>query len=319
MSQVLIFNHHSLPFASISQAEKHIPDFIRICLKSQNLGFNMVVLSQEEVQSKDLFRIQLTQNYYWQDWYNQYQNTDKDLARAFRSIQSRGESFKSDSSVFTAYIKESKEQFSSVNASIELQSPITSFPTRSPWDNSPIPVIVEEIKDSTCEIHTSNEEIINFYSLKIVENFQQELEKSIQSGKELFEKKGSLYPHIDFCGKSLEQLYCWSQNITLLNQVRESIVILNKFAEKWQNGEIHDYSHKALRDCGLNHDVSDESSSTLQNPRLRQEREYWLPSGRKEIFEKHIKLAQGNRIHFFPDNQTKTFFIGYIGQHLKTE
>ena len=55
----------------------------------------------------------------------------------------------------------------------------------------------------------------------------------------------------------------------------------------------------------------------MNDQRLKREREFWLPKGRKEIFENHVKLSNGYRVHFFPDNQTKHIFIGHIGQHLK--
>jgi len=72
-----------------------------------------------------------------------------------------------------------------------------------------------------------------------------------------------------------------------------------------------------LRNEGLSHKVSSESESVGNDPSLRKLREFWLPNGYKAYFENHIKIARGYRIHFFPNKETKSIYVGYIGKHLK--
>jgi len=60
------------------------------------------------------------------------------------------------------------------------------------------------------------------------------------------------------------------------------------------------------------------TAETVRNtPSLKREREFWLPNGQKKYFEQHIKMSSGYRLHFFPDNETRQVYVGYIGPHLK--
>ena len=125
------------------------------------------------------------------------------------------------------------------------------------------------------------------------------------------------FSHLTLCGDAPQQLRDWSTGKTILDQVKESLTRLNMFCEKWLDGVYANYQHELLRDVGLNHKVSGESKSVRGNRKLISLREFWLPEGRKEIFENHIKLSNGYRIHFFVEHQSKRIYVGYIGPHLK--
>ncbi len=92
---------------------------------------------------------------------------------------------------------------------------------------------------------------------------------------------------------------------------------LNYFAEKWQSGNYSFYSSENLRESGMPYRVSSESSSVRDNPTLRKLREFYLPSGIRCFFEEHVKLSNGFRIHFYPNDDNKKIYVGYIGPHLK--
>jgi hypothetical protein len=323
MNQLLVFNHHSLPFDSKDSAFSTIPEFLKICIKASNLGLSTVLV--DDSIDKNWFRLQLADDYYWQDWYHQNNNDQhKDLIRAFRSIQTRQPFFSADDigeglDLFEVKLNDS-ESYSAIQAAVWHDSPLTSFPTRKPWNTSPIQVDISEIQQGA-ELHSTKSEIINFHSISVIENFAPELLKnrnaSIKSAGEILEKQNDIYPFIEFCGDSIQQLKNWTHSSTLLEQVKESILALNRFSEKWHNKEFENYSHDNLKSCGLNHKVSGESQHVLQNQTLRKEREFWLPNGSKEIFENHIKIARGYRLHFFADSKSKKIFIGYIGNHLR--
>jgi hypothetical protein len=324
VNQFLVFNHHSLPFDSKESAISAIPEFLKICIKANNLGFSTILI--DDSIDKDWFRLKLTGDYYWQDWYNQ-NNSDqqKDLIRAFRSIQTRQPFFSSEYigaglNLYEVKVNDSGS-YSAIHAAAWYESPIVSFPTHEPWDTSPIQIEVNSMEQENEEIVSSRSEIINFYSISIVKDCEPDLLKirtaAILSANEIFEKQKDIYPYIKFCGESLEQLKKWSNSSTLLEQVKESISALNLFSEKWNSNEFAAYSHENLRKSGLNHEVSGESLSVIRNPTFRKEREFWLPDGRKVLFENHIKISQGHRIHFYADSESKRIFIGYIGRHLK--
>ncbi|MEN8215154.1 MAG: hypothetical protein ABFS56_02000, partial [Pseudomonadota bacterium] len=86
---------------------------------------------------------------------------------------------------------------------------------------------------------------------------------------------------------------------------------LNQYAKDWIEGA---YSVQRLREYGL--DVSGESDGTLI--KYGQLRKFRLPNRERKLFEQHIKTGD-LRFHFYPDEKTKTIYVGYIGKHLPTE
>jgi hypothetical protein len=323
MSSFLVFNHHSLPFQSKETACAAIPEFLKICIRARNFGISTLLI--DDSVDRNWFRLKLSDNYFWQDWYNQNNNDqNKDSIRVFRSIQTRQPFFSAEDigdelDLFEVKLK-GGDTYSALRAANWHEAPLTSFPTRKPWDSSPIIVEVNEI-EKDAELISNDSEIINLYSLAILKDIEplllQKQQASLLSGKALLESKDKVFPFIKFCGKSEQQLLNWSHSKTILEQVKESLIALNAFCEKWQTNEYQIYSHENLKANGLNHKVSGESQSILQDKILRSQREFYLPNGRKELFENHIKMAKGFRIHFFPDSITKTIYIGYIGTHLR--
>ncbi len=323
MTSFLVFNHHSLPFESKDQAGSAIPEFLKICIESQSIGLTTLLL--DESLDKNWFRLQLSEGFFWQDWYHQNMNTEnKDLIRAFRSIATRQPLFSVDNigddpDLFEVRLK-GDDSYSALRAAVWYNAPVTSFPTRNPWNTSPLEVEANLIKPDTtltswlCRIR-------NFYSIAAFKDAKEEILKKrnlgIQTAKQLYEKRKDLYPFICFCGKTEQQLSYWSYSAAMFDQVKESLTALNLFCEKWHDGQFSVYTNDHLIAAGLNHKVSGESKSVLSNQALRREREFWLPTGNKKVFENHIKLSNGFRIHFFPDNESKTIFVGYIGPHLR--
>ena len=51
MNSLLVFNHHSLPFDSKEHAEDSIPEFLRLCIRSQNLGLNTILVDEAILKS----------------------------------------------------------------------------------------------------------------------------------------------------------------------------------------------------------------------------------------------------------------------------
>ena len=323
MNQLLVFNHHSLPFASKEKAFSAIPEFLKICIKASNLGLSTILL--DEGVDRNWFRLKLSDGCYWKDWYNQTNNDQqKELIRAFRSIQTRQPFFSPDDigeglGLFEVKLNNT-DNYSAAKAAVWHESPLASFPTGEPWDTSPIRVEVNEI-DETANLISYTSEIENLFSLAIIANMEPVLlskrKASIQSGKEILHRKEEFCPFVDFCGMANEQLLNGSFSSTILDQVKDSIIALNSFCEKWNAGVFDTYSHENLRKSGLNHKVSGESHAVLQDRSLRSEREFWLPVGIKEFFENHIKIAKGYRIHFYADSKSKKVYIAYIGCHLR--
>ena len=92
---------------------------------------------------------------------------------------------------------------------------------------------------------------------------------------------------------------------------------MNTYSKEMSINAVKGYSHQQLQKFGLSHDVSGESLTVHNNPKLRKKREFHLPDGNLVFFENHIKLSNGFRIHFYPEPQKGIIYIGYIGPHLK--
>lgn len=328
MTAYLVFNHHSLPFESREEADKALPDFLKLCLRAQNIGIDTILV--DDAMDKTWFRLELCRQYFWQDWHNKIQSSDDKIAmeqvRAFRSIATHQPFFstkdiKDNVDLFEVSL-DGDTSFSALRAAAWHEAPLAGFPTRPPWLDSPLTVVVEEL-DPSGEISRRTLDLTNFFSLNIFEQCRHFLlEKRnalIRSGRALYDEKEQLFPGLTFCGKAPQQLRHWSAEPSILNQVKEALTVLNHFSGVWGDSAYPEYRHDVLQDLGLNHEVSGESRSILNNRRLRAEREFWLPTGEKEVFQNHVKLNKGFRLHFFPDHHSKTIYIGYIGPHLRIE
>lgn len=324
MSNCLVFNHHSLPYDREAQAAAAVPEFLRICIRGQRLGLNVVLV--DDSLDASWFRIQLAPDYFWQDWHNVNRSEDnvRDMIRAFRSIATRQPFFSDDDlghgvDLFDVRLVDDNLSYDALRAAVWHHTPLVGFPTRAPWNSSPIDAIEESI-DENGEIQRNNINLLNLYSNAVLDSVESSIRDKrsamIRSGRELFSNWEELYQHLTPCGKVQEQLATWTHHLSILSQVKESLSVLNVFASQWIELIHASYSDQLLRDLGLNHGVSGESVTVSNDSSLRKHREFWLPSGSKEYFENHIKLAMGFRIHFFCEQRTRKVYIGYIGPHL---
>ncbi len=324
MTSCLVFNHHSLPFATITDADAALPDFLRICIQSRNVGLAAVLV--DEGIDRDWFRLELAPDYFWQDWHGQNQHDDdkRDLIRAFRSIVTRQPFFSMDDLEEGADLFEvsfaGETSFSALCAAAWHEAPLVSMPTRSPWLSTPLQVAVTTLDDDG-ELAKDQQDILNFFSLEIfakeIVHLRDQRNALLRSGKAILLERETFFPNLTFCGNALGQLNNWSSGTNILDQVKESLTCLNTFCEKLGDGTYDCYTAEALREVGLNHRVSGESETVMNNPRLKRQREFWLPEGRKKVFENHVKLSGGYRLHFYPDNEAKHIYVGHIGPHLR--
>lgn len=324
MTACLVFNHHSQPFDTIEGADQAVPDFLKICIQSKNAGLSPVLV--DETVDPSWFRLELAKNYFWQDWYRQHKESgNKEMIRAFLSMATQSPFFSMSDMEEGADLLEvsfhGSSDCSALWAAVWHQAPLTSFPSRACWTTSPILVKTDRLEIASGDILSSEEHLRNFYSLSVLEQdlprLLEQRNALVNSGKTLYENRGELFPNVIFCGKTQQQLNAWSASSTLLNQIKESLTVLDLFVSRWKNGEFPYYSNEALRGIGLNYKVSGEKETVRNTPKLRTERIFWLPSGHQAFFEDHIKLTHGYRLHFYADNHEKTIYVGYIGPHLK--
>ena len=132
----------------------------------------------------------------------------------------------------------------------------------------------------------------------------------VSSGKELWEKRELLYPHLCFCDSVKEQL--GEARISLhIQMIMERLQILEDYFKDF-DGRF-DKNKVGYRCRG-------ESETVEKSDDLRRLRVFKTPYGKEEFFGWHISFA-GNfpgRIHFIPDTEHGLGIVGYIGKHLPT-
>lgn len=324
MNDRAVFNHHCLPFDSPFLAEAAIPDFLRLCFRARNAGLQVILV--DETGDPTWFGLELAPGYSWRHWHERHSQSggNRDLVRAFRSIATQRPFFDDrdlDRGCYLIDVRlpDSEESLAALLAAVWHEAPLIGFPTRAPWNASPVGAIVVSL-DEAEGMHEEPADIVNLCSLDAWEIEEPKTRArrttDVRSGKALLAQWSTLYPFLSYCGKVPEQLVAWSHGLSILEWAKEALEMLNLFSEKWRDREIAAYSHAALRELGLNHEVSGESASVRNDPSLRACREFWLPSGEKAYFEEHVKLSQGYRLHFYPDPMERAIFIGYIGKHL---
>lgn len=133
------------------------------------------------------------------------------------------------------------------------------------------------------------------------------------TSKTFWKDKTKLFPSITFCDK-VETQCAELGNSPDFYKILFRLKELNNVAKEWTVGA---FNHKeVVANVGLI--ISTESESTLNNEKFRQERIFKLPSGDSKLFDLHIKIGGGLRICFYPDNDDKKIYVGYIGKHLST-
>ncbi len=321
----LIFNHHSLPFDRSDKAQKAIPEFLKTCIKAKNAGLKTILVAQELDNS--WFLLELAPNYFWKNWYDQNKNDDdyRDAIRTFRSITTQSpllnpEDISDGADLFQVFLNDGNE-YIAVTAAAWHESPLVSFETKPPWNDSPLKVSINRINPVSTEIENDTASIHNYYNYNVFSQYLPELleqrNASLSSGKAIVKRFEALYPGVSLCGKATQQLNNWSASHSILDQVKQSLLKISQFVQKWKSGEFVTYSPDNLHKCGLSFQVSGESQTVRNKPALRREREFWLPCGREEFFEHHVKMSAGYRLHFYPDNDKRIIYVGYIGPHLR--
>lgn len=110
-----------------------------------------------------------------------------------------------------------------------------------------------------------------------------------------------------------ESAYQYLQNYSSaeFGQIVKRLLELDRYNQSWTDGVFS----PAKASLGSNFKVTFESSSTNKSPKLNTYRWFKLPDGDSRYFEPHIKMGDF-RIHFFPDDNSHTIYVGYVGPHL---
>lgn len=194
-------------------------------------------------------------------------------------------------------------------AAYESESYVISMNTSELWQ-------AEEIAGTYVTLEQDDEHVAienccfeeQLYSLK--EKEKSRIKLMISSGKELWEKRELLYPHLCFCD-SVQQQLREARNSLHIQMIMKRLQILEDYFKDF-DGRFDKYD--------VGYGCRGESETVEKSDDLRRLRVFRTPYGKEEFFSWHISFA-GNfpgRIHFIPDTEHRLGIVGYIGKHLPT-
>ena len=291
---------------------KMMTDFLSLCKKLKN-----EIKDDEFYYTDEIFYKNENKNVYTiSDWLK----SDKVAKREkqyFRMLINRSNIIKKsdfvESELFIVSGVGENLSFTGGLVSYELDDYIVSLLTEKLWEEFIVKAQYISIENEDREVEIKNCSS-DKHIKQIIKIKREQQGIIISSGKELWEKREVLYPHLVFCDEVKEQL----QNVKIKAHIRnimKRIQILEDYFSVF-DGKFD--KNKVGGDC------RDESPSVKKNPELRSYRKFKLPNNcgiKSEYFYWHIDF-QGDypgRIHFLPDSKNKKGIIGYIGKHLPTK
>lgn len=194
-------------------------------------------------------------------------------------------------------------------AAYESESYVVSMDTSVLWQAEEIVGTYVSLGDDDREVAVAN--CCTEGQVRLLEEKEKKrLRLLISSGKELWEKREALYPHLLFCDSVRKQLGGVSLSLHL-QMIMKRIQILEDYFMGF-DGRFDKNK--------LGYSCRRESETVENDDKLRRLRLFQTPYGKEEFFSWHISFT-GNfpgRIHFMPDAKHKVGIVGYIGKHLPT-
>ena len=186
-----------------------------------------------------------------------------------------------------------------------------SFPSEPAWDRDRLAVEFEELLPDG-KMEKACEDIDNLarsaHASLIVDRNVGRLRRRCADATDLWGRRRQMFPHLAFgqdVGDHLVRVNAgWLS--TLVNRLGD----LDDAAAAWADagGDAPPWTCK----------VTPESTSVMNNERLREARRFKSVNGEPMLFAWHARFGRGARIHLRFDARTRQIEIGYIGVHLPT-
>jgi len=192
-----------------------------------------------------------------------------------------------------------------------LESLSVSFMSESRWNRTKIEEIEMQflqddgsmIADKIGVYHASQPKHIEENS----EWIRERLRRGIQSGEDLWSRRGELFPSLAFCEGVRKIIVTLLSGDPLLRQVAKRLFEIEKCCRGWITG--------AFDTTWLPFKVTGEHETTLK--KYEKERTFFCPGEGKITFKLHGRITPGAwRIYFEPGAKSGTMYIGYIGPKL---
>ncbi len=131
-----------------------------------------------------------------------------------------------------------------------------------------------------------------------------------RDGAELWVQCVERYPLLRFCAIVETHLNQYGTGAEELSQIVKRLAELERYASSWITGRFQPEL--------IGSKVTPESPETLKQ--FGKDRTFLCPDGVTRLFSWHARFTpNAGRLYFYPDEETRTITIGYIGAHLPTQ
>ena len=295
MVKFAVFNELSLPFTNQEEAEVGFLEF-----------FNLLKELKEEKSIKRVrqdFLIKEMQVTHY-DWMPSFFNKvkDRDLKENIRLFLANNlitieaplvsKSEEDEALLGPSYHYESNLYFGGLACAEYWNAIALSFKSHTKWNRSTIS-LTKDGKAVTV-LHASDLKHLNHH-----QDYFEVLERKLRTGitqSNFWQRRNELFTRVAFLDKVEKEVsslnsIVFSQFVSVLLDIETGARVLSEL------------------------DITDESNTTKQTPRLSRLRTFTY-KGQRIFFGRHIKnLPNSHRIHFIEED--KVMVIGYVGPHLK--
>lgn len=184
-----------------------------------------------------------------------------------------------------------------------------SFPRKNQWDQESYPIILQSLEEDEIAEKAGTARNISSSAHCTVHSlhFQSLLKKSAGSGRELWEMREELFPHLEFCEKVKGQLQEFDSSMPDFIQIINRLFDLESHAARWDRMPIKpsDFAFKATPE------------SSTRRKEFENELTIRCPDSEYRQFDWHARYTPGaGRIYFIPVEASGKLIIGYIGLKL---
>lgn len=323
MSNGIVLNHHSLPFASKANADIGLLDFFTVLRVCRTAGLKILLVDED--QDKSLMGLELANGYFVRNWLASASKVAElaDWCRLLKSLETKQPLFETvdiESVGGTVEVGLPGETSGKpvLLAAFYFETFLASFTALAAWANSHINVWVFDLEATPDQRDETLLNLSNSASLDAHgDELKQRRNELLNTAKDIWLQRTELFPHLTLLQNQIgTSLQGWSARQDVLFKARDALNVLESFGEKWLTGEYVEYRHEYLRTLGLAAEVSGESDGVNNDPKKKKERIFWLDDGRQIYCENHVKLPDGHRLHFYADAKNRRVYVAYLGPHL---
>lgn len=320
MSTSLVFNDSSIPFQTLDDCHRNLPPLFEILKLATKSQIQMLRVNKE--MGSDWYSINFFPEFSLSQWIEDQHEIDyrRNIRRimdktACPIILSGEEEILNSFETSDFILEEGEASVPSVGAAYLLDAPVVSCMSMQCWKINSISIIHEFIDTISGELLYNKRNVINIsrnaHIRGFLENAKSQNQNSNNYLRELKQSGNKDFKNLVFCSEALGNLKSSKIDDDMLSNIIDALNRLNHGVNTQTD------QAKLIEETKLN--ISGESQSTKNDPKLYKHRRIKLPNGEFEYFDFHIKnFPAAHRLYFLPDIPNKKIYIGYFGKHLPT-